>query len=221
MNFNFINQFLPQNLPGELGIYSIIYNIPLFIFDFCLLVIFILLLRAVIIIIFSGKNELRIESGKRNFYATLFWLVMLLAGSFIFSSITKFLQSPVNANGEFPVLVSGDLPVAPSYYKIGNYYFAGPFALSEYNEIKKPAIYSIMCKDGDNYVIIALEKTDNDKLLESKAYSCWLNQCLNNSANIYIAFLYVPKGENGTSEKRDNIKTELDKQINSQCANIQ
>lgn len=218
MNTDFISQFVSQFAPGNLSVYGIIYNIPLFIFDFFLFAVFLLFLRALIVIIFSGGKELRIEAGKRNLYAALFWLLFLLFSSFIFYSITKYLEGPGAANGEFPVLSNSDFAPAPAYKNIGGYNFAGPFALSGYNKIKKPAIYSVLCKNGDDYVIIYLKKTENDDLLANKDYPCWLSNCLDDPGGLYVAALHIAKtSDNSSSEKLTQIKDDLDKQITVQC----
>lgn len=208
-------------MPTNLNIFDFIYNIPLLLFDFLLLFIFLLLVKAVMIIITSRNNELRLEKGKRNLYAALFWLFLLLLSASLFSFITHFLEGPVTGeNGEFPLLPNSSFPPAPEYIKIGNYYFAGPWPLKNYSSINKPAIFAIGCKKANSYDILFISKTERENLLANKQYDCWVKNCEEGEKNLYVAVFYT-KSENFSPERIEEIKTDLENQNKPRCLESQ
>lgn len=201
----------------ELNIFNVISNIPLLLFDFLLFFIFLLLLKAVITIITSRNNELRLEKGKRNLYAALFWLFLVLVGSALFSFITRALEGPKDQeSGEFPVLPNSDFPPAPEFIKIGSYYFAGPWSLKDYNSINKSAIFALMCKKENSYDIIVINSTKRENLLTDKQYNCWQKNCEGGGKNLYLAVFYTPE-ENFSQDRIAEIKKDLENQFKAKC----
>lgn len=214
-----INKFLPSELLTDFDISRLILNIPILLFDFFLAVIFLLALRAVLIIIFS-KKELKVESGKRNLYASFFWFFLLLVCSFIFSSITFLLggsQGRVTQAGEFPVFLASDFPSGPEYLKIGDYYFSRPLLLASQSQQKKGGVGAISCKEGEKYVIISIigiEEKENPLL--DKQYSCWLLKCGDTEENLYFSLLNIFQNEY-KANKITEISQQLNNQLNLSC----
>lgn len=200
---------IPQELLYDFTISRLILNIPLLLFDFFLIVIFLLALKAFAKIIFA-KDELKLEAGKRNLYASFFWLFLLLVSAFIFSSVTFLIKGgsvPAGEGGEFPAFfLASDFPPSPQYLKIGDYYFSEP---KPEIEIKKRGLAAVSCKEEQGYGIIALiEASQGENLALNSQYSCWSEKC----SSPYFSVLYLAE-----EEKIAEVLEELSRQTILSC----
>ena len=202
--------------------FNVLYNIPLLIFDFFLLVIFLIFAKAVIVIATARSDDLKLERGKRNLFAALFWLFILLAISSVFYFTINVLKGPSGGeNGEFPFLISSDFPPGTDIIKLGNYYFLGPLSLKNNKNIEKPAIFAALCqRNGGNYDVIFTEKTDKQDVSQNSQYDCWLDKCEGDSEKMYIGILYL-NSDNFSQEKIEKIKSDLSNQLKPQCISFE
>ncbi len=203
---------------SDLNIFNIIYNIPLLLFDLLLFFVFLLLARAVVIILTARGNELKFERGKRNLFAAFFWLFLLIVSAVVFSFVNNavFGNRNLQKSGEFPILPNSSFPPGPAYVKVGRYYFAGPWKFKEYSSIKSTGFFAVMCKKDTGYDIIYTSRTDGENLLDDDQYNCWVKNCDGGADNLYVAVLYT-KSENFSPEKIDQIRKDLNSQFVSRC----
>lgn len=197
-------------------------NLPLLVFSFFFLVVFILFLWTGIVLLRARGNPENVEKGRQILLIALWGLFITLLIILIFYLVSFLLkkgevfQPPQASLGEFPVSPAINFPSPPQFIKIGDYYFTGPRLLKKYNTIDKSAIYTVLCKKNGNYDIMFIEESERAWLLEHEQYGCWLEKCGQNLKNLYTAVFWT-SGEKYNFEDRRRIKEELENQINPPC----
>lgn len=182
-------------------------NLPFYIFILVLFGIFSNFIRGGFILLKTGRGEEEIERSRRIILTSLYSLFVLLLITFVFFLVTYLLQQgevlkPSPGPGGFPDSPFGNFPPAPQFIKIGGYYFAGPFPLSQNNSISNPAVYSILCKtDGEYDIIYIGETAGKSKLLQNKQYKCWVEGCDNKIKDLYVAIFWMPVKDYSSFDK--------------------
>jgi len=197
-------------------------NIPLFIFGLAFTVIFIMFVDGALIL-FLSKDIERAERGKRTLISSFYGFLAILLVSTVFLLVTWVLErgqelEPSEAPGEFPVSpIGANFPPPPQIIKIDDFYFNGPFLLKDNNEIiNNLSVFSILCKNNENYDIIYLG--EGEKIAQLSKYSeakCWQENC-DGQKNLYIAVFWTPK-ESYESNVRKEIKESLERKFNPPC----
>lgn len=197
-------------------------NLPFYIFILVLFGIFSNFIRGGFILLKIGEEE-EIERGRRIILTSLYSLFVLLLITFVFFLVTYLLQQgevlkPLPGPGGFPASPFGNFPPAPQFIKIGGYYFAGPFLLSQNNSISSPAVYSILCKTDEEYDIIYIGETaGKSKLLQDKQYKCWVEECDNEIKNLYVAMFWMPVKDYSYSD-REKFRKYLEDELLPLCS---
>jgi len=212
--------------------FNFLSNLPLLVFSFAFLVVFVLFIRGGILLLLVGEeDEEKTEKGRAIVLKALYSLFALLLIVFVFFSVTYLLKKgevllPTAAPGDFPPSPDVNFPPPPQFIKVGEYSFTGPWLFDENNVINKPAIYTILCKKNENYDPSSLVKGEGydiihigdtgskEQLLKNKEYSCWVNNC--KLKDIYLAVLFTPT-DKYPSERSQKIREELKSQINPPC----
>ncbi len=200
---------------------NIIPKIPFLVFGLFALIVLILFVWGGITLAKADGDAGKMQKGRKILFVAFSGFFITLVVVFIFYFFTYLLKEgevlqPKEVPGEFPVSPAINFPPAPQFIKIGSYYFQGPFSLKKYGAIEKLAIYSILCKKGENYDIIFIGETEKGKLLENEEASCWKENCGNNLGNLYCGFLWTEPA-NYSLEKKEKIKEELEGEINPAC----
>ncbi len=197
-------------------------NIPLLVFVFLFLIIFILFLQAGFTLLRAGGDPEKIRRGREILLTAFYGFFVILLIVLVFYLVSYFLKKgealqPKETAGEFPASPAIDFPPPPEFIKIDKYYFNGPWLLKKYNTINNLSIYAILCKKNDKYDIIFIEEAEKDKLLSNEKYSCWVEKCDKNSNNLYTAVFQGSKEKYNLMEMK-RIKGELIKEINPSCS---
>ncbi len=202
--------------------FDLIYNLALIFFAVCFFIDFILFIWAGISLLKAKENALKVEKGRKllsNAFIFLFIIVLILVVFYLISFLLKRGEVfiPSGDSGEFPVASHlGVFPNEPEFIKIGNYYFTGPWLFKDSQNIRKSAIYAVLCKKGEEYDILYINETSIEKLMKHRQYTCWLENCEKNVKNLYVAIFWTPL-ENYDTIKRKAILNELNNQINPPC----
>lgn len=102
---------------------------------------------------------------------------------------------PPQSSEEFPPSPAANFPPAPQFINIAGLYFSGPLSadsLKEQSSIYSSGLYglyTVLCKKNGEYDIIYLGETGR----EEPEQKCLLENCQQNSKNLYFAFLWTPK----------------------------
>lgn len=199
------------------NINAVLSNVPLLIFDLFLLLVFFMILRSVLTIIFSGSNELRLQRGKNNLFASFAWFFLLITTALVFNFVARAIEGPVipeGETGEFPVMPNSDFPPAPVFIKLGSAYFPDPLPLKDVLELDE-SIFAVLCRKGSSYDVVFADKTSGEAVQENENYNCWQTKC--GPENLYITSLKTNR-DNYPQERIEKIKTELKLKIKSPCA---
>jgi len=202
--------------------FNIIENIPLIIFALFFLVVFILFIYAAIVLLLAKGDFEKIQKGRKILLRAFIGLFIVLLFTLVFYSVSYFLKKgqvfvPAEVSGEFPSSPSVNFPPPPEVILIGEYYFNGPVALKSYTYIKPASIYSILCKNNDEYDIIYIGEGVRKKLLEEEQYKCWISKCGNDIKNLYLAIFWAPEGTYNPQARR-SIKTSIEEIEEPLCA---
>lgn len=203
--------------------FDIIANLPLIFLVLFFLIVFILFLWSGVVLLTAKGDPDKTQRGREILLRAFLGLILTLLTTFSFYLISYFLKKgevfqPKEVSGELPSAPLINFPPPPQFIKIGGYYFNGPWLLKNYTQLKKQAVFAILCKKNDNYDIISVELTSGkEQLLESKQYSCWLEKCNKNFRNLYIAIIWI-SGEKYTPVEIRKIKEGLVEEIKPSCS---
>jgi len=124
----------------------------------------------------------------------VFSAILLIVIVFLFTVwiLNKF-SEPKPEVGEFPASpITSNFPPAPKVIKITELYFNGPYSLKDKNTLQTNSLFSILCKQEDDYGIIYIgDTTEGFNLLSNASYSCWLDSC-GDANNLYVATFETP-----------------------------
>lgn len=176
--------------------FNFVANIPLIILAILFLGVFILFLRAGFVLWRAQGTPEEIQRGRKLLANAFYSFFAVLLISLVSWSVSYFVkgrdttQQPVS--GDFPASPAANFPSSPSFIKLGDYYFQGPFALNKNNKLQEDAVYSILCKRGESYDIIFVDVNSvKQKLLLNKTYNCWLDRCGGNIKDLYLAVFWL------------------------------
>jgi len=206
-----------------MSIFDFFRNLPLLVFIFALVVVFFLFVAGAFFLLTGGRNEEKIEKGRKTLLNSLYSFFIILLSAFVFFSLSYLLRRgeallPSPVSGEFPPSPDTNFPPPPQFIKIEEYYFLGPYSLDEKSTINKSSLYSILCKKSDNYDIIYIgevKEGDKEQVLNNPQYKCWRKNC-GKKTNLYLAIFPTPS-EQYSSKQRVEIKEELKNKINPPC----
>ena len=206
--------------------FNLLTNLPWLIFALLFLVVFGLFLYAGILLL-KGKNDPESQGrGKVALIKAIWSFGVVVIIVLVFYTITFFLkkgeafQPQPESSGEFPASPAIGFPAGPEFFKVGDYYFTGPYSFKELKSINSSAIFSILCKNNDNYDIIAIEEGERVTFTGHKNYQCWLNTCDIDSNNLYIALFQTPFGKYDAEDIRDILES-LRIQIEPSCSLVE
>jgi len=123
------------------------------------------------------------------FSAILLIVIVFLSTVWI---LNKF-SEPKPEVGEFPVSpITSNFPPPPEFIKIAELYFSGPYSLKNNSTLKTDSLFSILCKQEDDYGIMYIgDTTEGFNLLSNASYSCWFDNC-GDGNNLYVATFETP-----------------------------
>jgi len=195
-------------------------SLPLYAFGFVLFIVFIMFIRSGFNLLRASSHE-KVEEGRRSVLTALYALFSLLIIILVFLSMTYLLRKgealkPKQVEGEFPASPVGIFPPPPDFIDIKDYYFSGPYKLTQESTVVRSSIYALLCKTADdNYDIIGLESNGEKatNLSQADQIECWAKNC---GENLYYAVLETPKNQYEINEKK-RILDFLIKETNPVC----
>ncbi|MBU3943050.1 hypothetical protein KKA24_03640 [Patescibacteria group bacterium] len=180
-------------------------NLPLIIFGLIFLISSILLIIGIILSA-SAKDTIKLAKGKQMLMKAVYSFSSLLLIVIVFSSITWFLNKNIDNKPEvdldgYPASpVDPNFPSPPKFIKISDTYFNGPYPFQNYAQVSRSAIFSILCKNEDEYDIIdidsAMAQTD---LTQHINFACWSSFC----GNLNIGMFWIPSIKDNSWNERD------------------
>jgi len=185
--------------------FNILANIPLILLAIVFSFVFILFLRAGFVFLTTRGYPENVYRGRKMLFRAFYGFFGALLLSLVFYSVgysfKKGAAMPIQGDtADFPASPASNFPPSPNFIKAGGYYFQGPWPLKEYNEALNSATYLVLCKKDSGYDIISAEQADGRKIANSQKYSCWLENCGNNSKNLYAAIFRVHSQAYGAAQ---------------------
>lgn len=174
----------------------------------------------------AKDDEEREKKGSRILLNSLYGLLTILIIALVFFSVSYLLRrgevlQPPEVLGEFPSSLAVNFPPPSQFIEVDGYYFIGPGLLKENKFIGIPVLYTILCKRNGEYDIIYIGQTGGDEqLLRHEQYKCWVENCGQNSENLYLGVFLTPSERYGP-EEREEIKESLRTQINPPCPPVE
>lgn len=206
--------------------FDIFSNLPWLILAFCFLVIFILFFWSFIALLRTRDIPEKVERGREILFTAISGFFITLVIALIFLLVTFLLREgevlkPQLVSGEFPGSQAINFPPSPQFIKISQYYFNGPGLLKDSKAASESFIYSILCKQNDQYDILYINGGGRrTQFLKNPQYSCWLGKCNRNLKNLYIAFLATTEDKYGKISK-DELIQKLVSELNPPCKESQ
>jgi len=202
--------------------FDIIANLPIIFFSAFFIVVFILFIIAEVFLLRAKKHPELIPKGKKiltvafsGFFSAALFVAVFYFVSFLLQGGEVF--RPDQVKGEMPPVPDNSFPSGPNFYKIGNYYFNGPFSLQTANRINSSAIYAVLCKIEGEYEIVFIDQAEKTSLLKEKKYGCWVENCDGTSKDLYVAILWTPKNNFSANEKKAIFEA-LESEISPICS---
>ena len=207
--------------------FNLISNLPLIILGVLFFAVFVLFLRALIVLLMAKGDPVKIETGRGHLANAFLGFFVVLLVVFVFYLISFLLKKgealqPQPASGEFPASPSANFPAPPKYLNLGGYYFNGPLLLTEKNITQKAAVYSVLCKQNEIYDIIYIDSIgdrEGKAIFKNSQYNCWQKKC-GSGKNLYFAAIYTPKTTYDLA-KINGLKEDLNNLFNPSCRVIQ
>jgi len=200
--------------------FSFLENIPLLVFGLGFTIVFVIFLDGAFILLFA-KDFQRIQRGKRTLIKSLYGFLAILIVSSVYL-IISWRMGPGEEDidqvfGEFPAAPTTlNFPPPPQFIKLNDIYFSGPIPIRDNDDIiNREAIFSIICKQGEEYDIIYMGETEKRILLSRhKSAQCWWDNC--QSSDLYLAVFWIPQDEAGFTG-REKIRLSLEQEFDPPC----
>lgn len=126
--------------------------------------------------------------------------------------LSKFAGPSPPGPSEFPNSpVSNNFPPPPTFIKVSNIYFDGPYPLEQNSNIDSAGIFLILCQKDKNYGIIYIGETEGGINLSGDA--CWSDSC---QGSLYISRFWMSTEKYKTKD-RQNWRTFLESENNPSC----
>lgn len=175
---------------------AIVTFLPFVFFGIPLLFIFGFFVSGAFALFFSEDSE----RGKDAIAKALTYFIILLTLFVVFVVVSYLVrqgeifepQEPETSG--FPASPMGRFPPGAPFAMVGGYSFSGPWPLMEKDNVTTPSIvFAIFCKKDQGYDIIDIGVAYQRKPIStSQNYKCWLENCQNSAANIYVGFYWTP-----------------------------
>ena len=200
--------------------FSFLENIPLLVFGLGFTIVFVIFLDGAFILLFA-KDFQRIQRGKRTLIKSLYGFLAILIVSSVYLLVSwRMGQGEEDIDqvfGEFPAApITLNFPPSPQFIKLNDIYFNGPIPIRDNDDIiDREAIFSIICKQGEEYDIIYIGETDKRILLSrQKDAQCWWDNC--ESSDLYLAIFWIPQDKSGFTG-REKTRLSLEQEFDPPC----
>ncbi len=205
--------------------FDIVANLPLMIFAFFFLLVFIIFIAAGIILLTAKDDLVKREKGRKTLLTGFFSFLVLLAIVAVFYGVTYFLKRgevfrPEMSTGEMPSSPAINFPPSKGVVKIGNYYFDGPWPWEEAPAPQEPALYAVICKEEGQDRILGIGEADgHDSFYSGEDTQCWSDNCRTMANGLYLAVFWIPQ-DYGAQAGR-SIREGIIREINPPCSSLE
>jgi len=202
--------------------FNLLASIPLIFLAIVFAALFAFFLWGAIILLRAEGIPENIQKGRRILILSFYGLLSALLVALVFYSVNYFLKrsqmpKPGGPTAEFPLSPADGFPEAPQSIQIAGFYFRGPWPLKDFNMIGRDAVFSILCKKGDNYDIIFINRIGKGNLLKNKQYGCWLEQCGGSIKNLFTAVFWINSKAYGGNQASD-VQRKILEQVTPPCS---